>query len=71
VEQVGALPPHTFAVPPPPHVCGVVHVPQLVTVRETPQLSAAVTVPQFFPSREQKAGLVSMAQPHTLVALHV
>jgi hypothetical protein len=67
VTHVGALPPQTFAVPPPPHVCGVVHVPQLVTVRIEPQLSAAVTLPQFLPRRVQNAVFDSAAQPHTLV----
>jgi hypothetical protein len=35
------------------------------TNRLLPQLSFAVTLPQFFPSREQKAALVSAMQPHT------
>jgi hypothetical protein len=45
-----------------------VHVPQLVTVRIAPQLSAAVTLPQFFPTRAQKAGFASATQlgPQTL-----
>jgi hypothetical protein len=41
-----------------------VHVPQF-TVLLAPQLSAAVTLPQFFPSRVQNAGLPSYVQPHT------
>jgi hypothetical protein len=43
-----------------------VHVPQFTAVRVVPQLSAAVTLPQFFPSREQNTGSVSAVQPHTL-----
>jgi hypothetical protein len=41
-------------------------VPQDVTVRVVPQLSAAVTPPQFFPRRVQKAVSSSCVQPHTL-----
>ena len=48
-------PPHTLAVPPPPQVCGEMQLPQLETVRVLPQLSVAVTFPQFFPNRWQKA----------------
>jgi hypothetical protein len=59
--------PHTFAVPPPPHVCGSVHVPQLA-VRGASQWSVFVTVPQFFPSRVQKAASLSAVQPQTLGA---
>jgi hypothetical protein len=40
-----------------------VHVPQEFTVRLTPQLSSAVTVPQFFPSREQNVAFDSGPQP--------
>jgi hypothetical protein len=62
------LVPHTLVVPPPPHVCGEVHVPQELTVRDAPQLSLAVTLPQFFPRREQNDASVSGVQlaPHTL-----
>jgi hypothetical protein len=65
VVQTGALPPHTFAVPPPAHVCGDVHVPQLATVRIVPQLSAAITCPQFLPRRVQNAAFVSAGHAHT------
>jgi hypothetical protein len=56
---VSGVHPHTFVAP---QVWGEVHVPQLETVREMPQLSAAVTVPQFFPSREQNCVFVSGVQ---------
>jgi hypothetical protein len=63
--------PHTFAVPAPPHVTPVPeHVPHDATVRDIPQLSAAVTLPQFLPSREQKAVSVSGMQ-QTLPTPHV
>jgi hypothetical protein len=64
---VSAPQPHTLAMPAPPHVCGDMHVPQFITVREAPQLSLAVTLPQFFPTREQNAEFVSGTQfgPHT------
>src|SRR2546425_223257 len=51
---------------PVPHVCGLEQLPQLA-VRAVPQLSAALTVPQFLPSREQKAALVSGTQAQTLI----
>src|SRR5438270_473567 len=50
---------------PVPHVCGLVQLPQLA-VRAVPQLSAALTLPQFLPSRVQKAALVSGTQAQTL-----
>src|SRR6185436_10076212 len=62
-------PPQTLAVPPPPQVCGEVQVPHEDTVRLVPQLSLAVTLPQFLPSREQNAVLLSGVQvppPQTL-----
>jgi hypothetical protein len=43
-----------------------VQVPHEVTVREVLQLSLAVTLPQFLPSLEQNAVLVSATQPQTL-----
>jgi hypothetical protein len=63
---VSGLQAQTLATPPPPHVCGLVQVPQLDTVRVAPQLSVPVTVPQLFPSREQKVPFVSGEQPQTL-----
>src|SRR5688572_29394260 len=54
-------PPQTLATPPPPQVWGEVQVPH-ITDRDWPQLSFAVTVPQFLPSREQKAGSLSGVQ---------
>jgi hypothetical protein len=43
-----------------------VHAPHDATVRVAAQLSAAVTLPQFFPRREQNMAFVSAVQPHTL-----
>jgi hypothetical protein len=57
--------PHTLAAPPPAHVCGAEHAPHGLTVRDVPQLSFAVTLPQFFPRREQKVVSPSYVQPHT------
>jgi hypothetical protein len=54
-----------------PHVCGDAHTPQEPIVRLTPQLSLAVTLPQFLPSREQKAASVSGTQAHTSSPPHV
>lgn len=45
--------------------------PQLATVRAAPQLSGAVTVPQFAPTRAQKAVSFSGTQAQTLVVPQV
>jgi hypothetical protein len=50
--------------PPPPQVWGDVQLPQLAT-RVVPQLSVAVTVPQDFPRRAQKAAVDSGLQGGT------
>lgn len=50
--------------PPPPQTAPPMHVPQLA-VREAPQLSVAVTMPQFLPTRVQKAASGSGVQPQT------
>src|SRR5437773_705298 len=63
------LVPQTLAVPPPPHVEGDAQLPPELTVRLLPQLSVPVTLPQFFPRREQKAPSDSGVQvlpPQTL-----
>ncbi len=52
---------HTFGVTPPQ--MPVTQIPQLA-VRGDPQLSVAVTVPQFLPSRAQKAASDSAVHPH-------
>jgi hypothetical protein len=61
--SLSATHPHWFGVLA-PHVSGMAHMPQLATVRTVPQLSGAVTGPQLFPRRTQKAASVSGAQPH-------
>jgi hypothetical protein len=66
VASLSGVQPHT---PPAPQTCGETHEPHEATVRLVPQLSAAVTLPQFFPRREQNAVSVSGVQ-HTLPALH-
>src|SRR6266542_3434943 len=45
-----------------PHKYGMAHIPHAV-VRAALQLSVPITLPQFFPSLEQKAGFVSGTQP--------
>jgi hypothetical protein len=54
--------------PAPSQICVPLQLPQLA-VRMMPQLSAAVTVPQLFPRRAQKAVSVSFVQPHTFGTL--
>jgi hypothetical protein len=62
---VSPVHPQTLAVPAPPQVCGAVQLPH-DAVRGAPQLSLALTESQFLARREQKAVLVSAAQPQTL-----
>jgi len=62
--------PQTLATPPPPQVWGAVQVPQL-TVRDVPQLSFAVADPQFSPSREQNALLLSAVQLPSTTGLRI
>lgn len=64
VSDVQTGVPHTLAVLA-PQVSEPEQVPHEATVRETPQLSIAVTAPQFFPSRVQKAASLSFGQPQT------
>jgi hypothetical protein len=80
VSGVQAAWPQTLATPPPPQVLGEVHgsaraTAQSATVRLAPQRSVAVTVPQFLPSRVQKAASVSVHaqtfEVHALGAAHV
>jgi hypothetical protein len=52
--------PHTPGVPAPPQVSGAAHDPH-TTDRAAPQLSGALTGPQLFPCRAQKAALDSVA----------
>lgn len=64
--MVSAAQPHTLLTPPPPQVCVPAQLPQGTPERQVPQLSYAEGVPQFLPTRAQKVGLSSAAQPHTL-----
>jgi hypothetical protein len=49
--------------------CVCIQLPQFA-IRGLLQLSVPFTVPQFFPSRAQKAGSVSATQTQTFEALH-
>jgi hypothetical protein len=63
--------PHWFGTPPPPQLVSDEQMPQLATLRGWPQMSVPERGPQAAESRAQNCALLSEAQVHCPLALHM